>query len=354
MKLLLQKLLFALAIGVLYIYPYSSLHADSERIVLGKEIQDMIRNRSCDRAEQCKTLGFGYSLCGDYKRYDIFSTKNLDEILLRQKAERYYELDRRIYLDRNLDLDCTSKKPTRVVCIRKRCVAAGRKGAFNLLHKAVIDNNSASIIEYVKAGADINEMAGVVETPLHLAAQRMMTSPDTINTLISNGANVNAVSLRGRTPLWYAVKGRRVKVVKLLLERGACPQIHHRTSDNPLRTATKVANAEISLLLNRSLGRSSDELVEGAYGLDKISVADLIVTHIEYKDNGNSWASLQKLGSGAGGVIKVGSEIGSAERSGIVEAISASEVKVKMSETGELVSLESYSQGMKGQVVRRR
>jgi uncharacterized protein len=74
----------------------------------------------------------------------------------------------------------------------------------------------------VSHGADVNYPDLMGRAPLHDAASLSLKSGQEMGRfLLDHGANVNAMTNAGSTPLMYAVWQRNVDLVKLLLERGA-------------------------------------------------------------------------------------------------------------------------------------
>ena len=91
------------------------------------------------------------------------------------------------------------------------------------LYNAVKAGKTEKVKELISNGADVNYVCQPEEyrnTPLHMAAYFAMN--DIIALLIKNGANVNAYSLEGKTPLDYAIeRHNRKETVSLLLSSGA-------------------------------------------------------------------------------------------------------------------------------------
>eukprot|EP00397_Hematodinium_sp_SG-2012_P062456 GEMP01084397.1.p1 GENE.GEMP01084397.1~~GEMP01084397.1.p1 ORF type:complete len:203 (+),score=47.54 GEMP01084397.1:256-864(+) len=61
--------------------------------------------------------------------------------------------------------------------------------------------------------------------------------------------NIQPKSGDGRTPLHWAVVRNRLKIVKVLLQRGACPNIQDDAGDTPLHYCTVQNNPAIRALL---------------------------------------------------------------------------------------------------------
>lgn len=118
---------------------------------------------------------------------------------------------------------------------------------WNPLHKIVhtgtgaLDLESDRTREFIellcKHGADINAFttATVAETPLHLATRSSICRPQLISFLISMGANLNAMTNEGKTPLHLAGERGRESVFRILLEAGTnlfleIPEEVHKTT----------------------------------------------------------------------------------------------------------------------------
>lgn len=98
----------------------------------------------------------------------------------------------------------------------------------------------------IKAGANVNiEDSRNGLTPLHFAVQN--SKVDIVNYLIENGANINAKTSNGQTPLHLSVAGGFYKsqnldktdVVKLLLEKGATINEQDNNGDTALHLCSQ-------------------------------------------------------------------------------------------------------------------
>ena len=75
------------------------------------------------------------------------------------------------------------------------------------------------------------------------------------------GADVNAPSENGLTPLMVASRGGHADVVKVLLEAGAAdPNLKSENGETALDIAQRTQNSEIADLLRRAGGRSGKSL----------------------------------------------------------------------------------------------
>ena len=68
-----------------------------------------------------------------------------------------------------------------------------------------------------------------------------------MNLLIKAGADIHIVDVKGQTPLFVAVKNRRLECARLLLQNGACPDGDLKNSSTPLNVA--FMNGDINSVL---------------------------------------------------------------------------------------------------------
>ena len=105
-----------------------------------------------------------------------------------------------------------------------------------MLEYAATNGQTDVLAFLVDAGLDVNR-ASLHDTPLSATAR--VGTVETAQWLLDHGADVNAkVEPRGATPLHTAVEEGRLEMVRLLLERGANPDILH---GNPQRNALAAA-----------------------------------------------------------------------------------------------------------------
>lgn len=107
------------------------------------------------------------------------------------------------------------------------------------LHIAAAAYGRPLAARLVELGADVHAINRRKQTPLHYAVDGGPGSPtwdpraqtQTVETLITAGADPNAGDAGGTTPLHRAVRNRCAAAVKLLLDRGADPRRkNHRGS----------------------------------------------------------------------------------------------------------------------------
>lgn len=87
------------------------------------------------------------------------------------------------------------------------------------LHAAAQAGSYAALERLLSEGADVNARTSAGETPLMLAAARGRL--DAIGLLIDRGADVNAATDAGNTALMFAAARGQVDAVRALIESGA-------------------------------------------------------------------------------------------------------------------------------------
>ena len=123
------------------------------------------------------------------------------------------------------------------------------RGTTPLMYAAAI-GSAESLKMLLDAGADVNAKNGLDVTPLHFAGSDLVK----VRLLVEAGANVNAVSKSGRTAL-ITVSGTpaSVETVKLLLSKGADPQVADRLQATALIQAAQANDSDtLRLLLSKA------------------------------------------------------------------------------------------------------
>jgi ankyrin repeat protein len=103
------------------------------------------------------------------------------------------------------------------------------------LHKAVINGDIQSIINFLHWGNNVNELRYDLKTPLHYAV--IYGRMDIIIFLLDNGAFINALDIYGWSPLHFATQNSLIHIVNLLLKRGALANIYNRDGKRPIDIA---------------------------------------------------------------------------------------------------------------------
>jgi ankyrin repeat protein len=108
----------------------------------------------------------------------------------------------------------------------------------------------------IENGADVNALDNAGQGPLHYCAS-FNRSTEAVRLLLKSGAMMNEVDDSGSTPLWYAVKNaNNYKLVELLLKKGAT----FRTRPRP--TKKGVEKKRIDALLDKKEGEMNKSLTQ--------------------------------------------------------------------------------------------
>ena len=122
---------------------------------------------------------------------------------------------------------------------------------YQAIHEAASNGDTNAVNRLLGVHPDLVNVPDYDKnTPLHLAAVR--NYPETIDLLLSKGANVNAQNAVKMTPLHLAAKAGYVEAVKSLLK--AKPQLDVKDDRDftPLVWAEKTHNDEVVELLRKS------------------------------------------------------------------------------------------------------
>ena len=87
----------------------------------------------------------------------------------------------------------------------------------NLIVVSIYENSLKSLIYFVKSGADIEHICAN-KTPLMYAAK--LGKLEMLKYLIEQGANINAVSTKGKTALSYSIEYKRPEIEAYLKSQG--------------------------------------------------------------------------------------------------------------------------------------
>ncbi|MEI7833606.1 MAG: ankyrin repeat domain-containing protein [bacterium] len=112
--------------------------------------------------------------------------------------------------------------------------AKSRHELTTLLHAAAGKASLDCVTALLAAGADVNALDCVHETPLHVAARAGIT--DVLRALtLAKGAQVNCVNKDGETPLHLAVNNLKTSAVATLLAQGATVSARRNDGCTPLQ-----------------------------------------------------------------------------------------------------------------------
>lgn len=90
-----------------------------------------------------------------------------------------------------------------------------------LLNMAVGYQNTALVRVLADAGADVNAVDYMENTPMHIAAERGMA--DAVTILLDHGAYADLPNIMGTTPIMAAAQNGHTEIAELLAETGANP-----------------------------------------------------------------------------------------------------------------------------------
>ena len=115
-------------------------------------------------------------------------------------------------------------------------IDATRKDGTNALLRACTTGQSDSVMFLLEAGAGVSITKPNGDTCLHTAVKGKCCK-EALQKIIEQGINVNTLNNRGETPLFHACLSAQGESVKLLLEKGADPNITYADGYTSLHTA---------------------------------------------------------------------------------------------------------------------
>lgn len=132
--------------------------------------------------------------------------------------------------------------------------------------QAVQSGDNETISTLLAKGVNPNVPVLLAMTPLHIATS--LGLKETVDLLISNGADVNQQDDQGLTALHWACSGKESKpehfdVVKILLTNGAFANAKDMTGGTPLHQAAFFGHAHIADFL---LSQDADAIAEDLNG----------------------------------------------------------------------------------------
>ncbi|XP_065062546.1 serine/threonine-protein phosphatase 6 regulatory ankyrin repeat subunit A-like isoform X2 [Rhopilema esculentum] len=124
------------------------------------------------------------------------------------------------------------------------------KDFYTPLHTAVRHGKHLVVQVVLGFGADVNCRGGQNrEAPLHLAARLQKDARHVSEMLLKSGANVNAATEQGVTPLHIAIEHKNYDLVKMLLDENADALWTAKNGEIALHIAVRTCNLAITLAL---------------------------------------------------------------------------------------------------------
>lgn len=163
------------------------------------------------------------------------------------------------------------------------CKGKGGDYEGDSLLEAVEQNNCLSAALLIKKGADVNAKTDDGRTPLHRAAEN--NAAETAAVLIQHGADVNAKTDDGRTPLYLAAGNNVAEVVALLIQHGADVNVKTNHGRTPLHWAAwhdAAAAATVLIQLGADVNAKDEYGVtplRWAAGKNAAEAAALLIQH---------------------------------------------------------------------------
>ncbi|UKZ57383.1 hypothetical protein TrVGV298_011238, partial [Trichoderma virens] len=130
----------------------------------------------------------------------------------------------------------------------------GDNDARTPLHLAIENDKEAVIPLLINAHADVNVKAKDGSTPLHMAVKRK----DIVQILLDNDADMEAIDLEGRTPLYQALADGTIGVADLLIDKGADVATAAKDGRTPLHMALTEYGPPEAIELLLKLGADID------------------------------------------------------------------------------------------------
>lgn len=154
------------------------------------------------------------------------------------------------------------------------------KHRFTPLHIAVHRNYVDLVRFLLDSGANVDATDAWFKTPLHHVAS---DSSQIANALIAAGANVNAVAMSGRTPIWEASGAGYVSVVRVLIENGAIVNMGDNEGMTPVCAAAAWGHEDVVRFLISSgadvnkRGVFSDPTLCKAVGRGNFAIVSMLI-----------------------------------------------------------------------------
>ena len=213
------------------------------------------------------------------KRYDVSDVELIRTFLFLKDPEETHVKILRLLLEHGATVDQDTYDPFSEPPI----VTIAEKGNLNEYHIEIVEL-------LLKSGMD-PDRTDIEHFPLHTALYAILSYNGPINNiqekfakvLIENGANIEAESPYGDTPLFWAAKANAVEIAQMLIKRGKNVNATDESGNTPLFDAAHFDAKEVAELLiangayiNTKNIRGQTALFECAIG-NSLKVAKLLI-----------------------------------------------------------------------------
>jgi ankyrin repeat protein len=109
------------------------------------------------------------------------------------------------------------------------------------VHQAAVTGDADAVARLISVGEDVAAVDDALFTPLQLACQQGHV--EAARVLLAVGAPVDTRDSYGNTPLWRAVlafQGGDPKLIRMLLDAGADPDLKNNTDRSPRDVALTI------------------------------------------------------------------------------------------------------------------
>lgn len=99
------------------------VHRDigADKKTVADTVDFMIRDLTCDKNEDCHTIGFGDKPCGGFTSYKIYSQKTVNQPELKKIVSQYNDLEKEQNEDNGMMSTCEALLEPAVACVQNQC-----------------------------------------------------------------------------------------------------------------------------------------------------------------------------------------------------------------------------------------
>eukprot|EP01117_Protostelium_nocturnum_P000989 TRINITY_DN1130_c0_g1_i1.p1 TRINITY_DN1130_c0_g1~~TRINITY_DN1130_c0_g1_i1.p1 ORF type:complete len:210 (+),score=82.02 TRINITY_DN1130_c0_g1_i1:71-700(+) len=124
------------------------------------------------------------------------------------------------------------------------------KSGDSALHLASESGSKETIQAIISRGADISAPNASGQTALHLATKRNLI--ESVKTLLAAGGNIRSLDGQKKTPMWYAIRNQEDSMFTLLLDHGISLEEDVSPLGNPLHECCHQGYSKgVAILLKR-------------------------------------------------------------------------------------------------------